>query len=297
MPYTELCPPVSPTKTSRRHLILPLGCTAVLFILLVVLRDGGTKGHLLASYGLFWVFYIVYVISGTKTNPVVYFVPALIVVAEFITPFATPFFYLFRTILPGSASSNPTLVQTFVGSGLMEELMKSLPALIGLYLAKRLTTSNSPASGYLSSFRCSTPIEGMLIGLAAGAGFVYVDVCYHVVPSSGIYEPNAEYPEISPVGFILLSQRVLSGVVSHIFWTSISGFFIGLCARHSRNLVPLLLAAWLVPAALHTFWNLSPHLGNEGRWLKVVLSSATFLVCFAIARKPGPRGHGYSASS
>ena len=113
MPNTELCPPVSPTKTSRRHLILPLGCTAVLFILLVVLRDGGTKGHLLASYGLFWVFYIGYVISGTKTNPVVYFVPALIVVAEFITPFRNPVLLFIPHHSAGSSSPNPTLVQTF----------------------------------------------------------------------------------------------------------------------------------------------------------------------------------------
>ena len=123
------------------------------------------------------------------------------------------------------------------------------------------------------------------------------DVCYHVVPSSGIYEPNAEYPEISPGGFILLSQRVLSGVVSHIFWTSISGFFIGLCARHLRNLVPLLLAVGLYRPRCTRFGICPPTLVTRGRWLKVVLSSATFLVCFANNPETGARGHGYSASS
>lgn len=268
------------TSTFRRQAIFPICVTAAGIVLLVVLRDDGTTTHVITACLLLWVFQVAYFFSRLKVNPAAYLLPALFVWAEFTTLFAVPFFYLFRNILPGTVSSDPNLLQTFFGSGLMEELMKSLPALLGLYLARRTADSGGPAAGFFDALRCSTPMKGMMIGFAAGVGFVYVDVCYHVIASSGIYVLNIEYPHIDLGEFQRLSQRILSGVVSHVFWTSSAGFFIGLAAKSSRYLIASLLTAWLLPAALHTFWNMASYVGNDGRWLKVVISLAVFAGCF-----------------
>jgi RsiW-degrading membrane proteinase PrsW (M82 family) len=286
----EIFPPhSSAVRIPRSTIFFPLGFTALVLVLLVVLKNDADKSGVLTAYLLFWFLFAAYICSGIKTNLIAYIFPGLFVYAEFTTPLATPFFYLFRTVLPGSPPPNPglfdTVSSTFIGSGLMEELMKALPVLIGLYLAKRPTTFGKSADGYLNSLRCSTPMEGMMVGFAAGAGFVFVDTLYHVVPDSGLYVENPDNFGNGLDGFVLLCQRVLQGLISHVFWTSISGFFIGLCARHPRYLPILLATAWVLPAGLHTLWNLSPYLGGGTRWIKVGLPLLLFVACFIRARQ------------
>lgn len=290
MPDPEtFSPPSSSVRDPGSKILLPLGFTAIVLVLLVVLKDDADKSRALTAYLLFWLLYAAYICSGIKTHLIAYIFPALFVYAEFTTPFARPFFYLFRTLLPGSPSPNPSLLDTvfstFVGSGLMEEFMKALPVLVGLYLARRPATSGKSADGYLNSLRCSTPMEGMMIGFAAGAGFVFVDTLYHVVPDSGLYVANPAYFGSGLDGFFLLGQRVLQGLTSHMLWTSISGFFIGLSARHPRYLLISLATAWVLPAGLHTLWNVSPYLGGGARWIKVGLPLLLFVACFIGARR------------
>jgi RsiW-degrading membrane proteinase PrsW (M82 family) len=262
-----------------------IGTTALALCLFIAMQSNAGKSNVLAAYTLFLFFFAAYVSSAIKTNLLIYPFPPLVVYALFTTPAATPFFYVFRTLLPGSPSPNPSLFSlassAFIGSGLMEELMKSIPTLIGLGLARHIGHEK------LSALR-SMPMQGLLIGFAAGAGFVYVDTLYHVLPGNGVYVANVDNSAFSNSGlegYLHLLQRALSGVFSHVLWTSVSGFFIGLAARDSRSPATFLAIAWLLPAFFHTLWNLAPFLGNWVRWIKVVFPLLTFIACIVRARQ------------
>lgn len=267
--------------------IFLLALTAIVLGLLIAMKSDAHSGQLCVAYLLFCFFYALHLASGIRVHPVAYILPSLFVYVEFTTPLATLFFYFFRTVLPGSPSTDPSLsnalLSTFIGSGLMEELMKSVPALIGLLLASRPKTAVNSSARLLNLLRCSTPMRGMLIGVAAGAGFVFVDIFYQVTPHSGIYVMSQRHFAGGIEEFTALSQRVVSGITSHVVWTGISGFFIGLSARHPRYLAILLATAWLLPAAFHTVWNVSAFLG-EWRWVKLTLPLPTFVACFLIAK-------------
>jgi RsiW-degrading membrane proteinase PrsW (M82 family) len=270
----------------HNNILLLLGITAVALCLFVALRSNSDKSSALAAYVLFSAFFAAHICSAIRTNLLVYAFSAPVVYALFTTSAAIPFFYLFRTVLPGSPPPNPNLLDlassAFVGSGLMEELMKSIPALFGVCLARRLITEGKPL------LRRSIPTHGMLIGFAAGAGFVYVDTLYHVLPDSGVYVANTDNSAFSSSGlegYVHLLERILSGIFSHVLWTSISGFFIGLASRDLRFWPILLTIAWVLPASFHTLWNLSPFLGAWARWIKVLLPMVTFIACFIRARQ------------
>jgi RsiW-degrading membrane proteinase PrsW (M82 family) len=288
----------SATPALGGRILLPLGFTAIALVALLVLRPETGRNEMLAAYLLFCVFYPVWIATGRTAGLLAYLVPALLVFLEFTTPFAIPFSVVFRSILPGRLPPDPSLadlaVSALVGSGLMEELMKSLPALLGLGLALGLEPSlirlRAAADGsavlrQIDPLRCSGPVQGLLIGLAAGAGFVYLDILYQVVPASGVYVPKPEPVTAGMAGLAELAQHVLSGALSHMVWTGLSGFFIGVAARRPRSAALWLAIAWLLPALLHAFWNVAPHLGSAARWLKVALPLLMAGACVVAARR------------
>jgi RsiW-degrading membrane proteinase PrsW (M82 family) len=279
-------------------IFLPLAFTVGIIILFIAMRDLAYGSRALVAYLLFCSVYIMYIASGLGISFIVFPILASIVYIEFTTPLATPFFQFFRIFLVGHASTHSAqfniVLSAFIGSGLMEELMKSLPAFIGLLLAMQTWPSNAARGSFFRSFRCSTPMEGMMIGFSAGALFVYIDICYHVIPTSGVYAINDLTDGLD--GFGSVFQQVTIGLVGHVLWTSCSGFFLGLSARHPRFLLVLLATAWLLPAAFHTFWNLAPLL-HGGRWIKIAIPSLTFLACFLTAKQIGEPGKPHYASA
>src|SRR5688572_29994462 len=70
----------------------------------------------------------------------IYMIPFIVVCAILATPIAAPYFIFFRQILPGNIDPQQQLpfVQKFIGmlfaAGLMEELLKATPILIGAWL-------------------------------------------------------------------------------------------------------------------------------------------------------------------
>jgi RsiW-degrading membrane proteinase PrsW (M82 family) len=296
----EIVPIPSSSGILPSRILFPLIVTAVTFVLLTLLKDNAGWTHVVTAYVLFLLFYAAHTYSGIKKTPAIYILPALFVYAEMTTSIATPFFYVFRTLLPGSPSQDPTFLNAiapaFFGSGLMEELMKAVPALLGLYLARRSTASDAPANRYFDWLRCSTPIEGVLIGLAAGAGFVYVEALYQIVPGTGHFVAN---PDNYYAGLVPLLERVRQGVLGNLTRAGISGFFIGLSARYPRSMLALLAVAWFLPALLHTLWNLSPYLdlGAAGSWLKNGVSFSIFAACLVWAKRMDARAKPLQAES
>ena len=116
----------------------------------------------------------------------------------------------------------------FFGAGLMEELMKAVPALIGLAIALRVpgNAANPQTSRYLDWLRVSSPLEGLMIGLAAGAGFIFVETLFQYVPNTvNTVTKTSGAGSGFANGFALLLPRVLQGVIGHMAWAGISGYF------------------------------------------------------------------------
>jgi RsiW-degrading membrane proteinase PrsW (M82 family) len=276
----------------KSGILIPLGVTAAVCILLFSLSNFYQIMYVFSAYLLFCIFYAAYVYSGIQKPVLIYIIPVAIVYFELTPSILGPLIYVFRTILPGATPEHPAFLNTFVsmffGAGLMEELMKAVPALIGLSIALRtpVNTTNAPTSRYLDWMRVSAPLEGLMIGLAAGAGFIFVETLFQYVPNmvdtvaktSGTGSGFAN-------GFALLLPRVLQGVIGHMAWAGISGYFIGLVARYPRSVIKLLAIGWLVPASLHALWNSSSYLGGIGMWVSGAITLFIFVGCLLKAKQ------------
>jgi RsiW-degrading membrane proteinase PrsW (M82 family) len=69
-------------------------------------------------------------------------------------------------------------VKMFFHAGLPEELLKALPVAVGVYLGMKLTQPRSP----LWALRVTEPLDGILIGAAAGLGFAFAETIFQYVP-------------------------------------------------------------------------------------------------------------------
>src|SRR5205085_2201216 len=150
-----------------------------------------------------------------------------------------------RKILPGGepwgTSFVPTFVNMFFGAGLCEEALKATPILLALLLAYRLggpsdkptpsllqlLTGKASMSDILGALAIRGPLDGLLMGFAAGAAFILVETLYQYVPNQIVNMQKAANNDIWAgylFGIGLLIPRVLQGVAGHMAWAGIFGY-------------------------------------------------------------------------
>ncbi len=281
----------------KSGLLIPAVATAVASCVLFIIPFSQyyLKLDVTTAYLLFALFYAAYAYSGLRKNFLIYLLPCIIIYFELRTPLLNLLIYIFRTILPGETDGVtgfiPTFVGYFFGAGMMEELIKAVPGLIGMSIALQARSmqarSNQPASaGFPDWLKVKTPLEGILIGMAAGAAFIFIETLYQYVPDTieAVTKAGGEGLGIA-AGFALMLPRVLNGVVGHMCWGGISGYFIGLAALYPRSIVKLLAVGWLVPAVLHGLWDAASELGPIGMWISAALSLAVLIPCFLKAKQ------------
>ena len=269
---------------SKSGILIPLGVTAAVTVALFAaysMSFSGTKAaflngmadmmYIVALYLLFCLFYAVYAYSGIRKSFFIYLIPAAItffVLSQPIGKYSIFFYfaYPFRHILPGNPfAPAPNLIikimHFFFGAGLLEELVKALPGLLGLTAA--LTMMRNPArakpAGIVRWLVVTTPLEGLMLGVASGAGFIFSETLFQYVPGQIAKVTHLAGLGVGvAAGFGLLLPRVLQGSIGHMAWAGISGYFIGLAARYPRSMIKLLLIGWLTAAVLHTLWDALP---------------------------------------
>lgn len=275
----------------KSGILIPAAVTALACVLLFTISNFYQIMYVFSAYLLFAIFYAAYAYSGSVKPFFAFLVPFAILYFELTTPVLGAFIYVFRHILPGDTPKDAGFVGTFVtmffGAGLMEELMKAVPALIGLQLALRSSPPTTDLKGRLvDALTVRTPLDGIMIGLAAGAAFIYVETLYQYVPNTVTQVAKTHGAGSGFAnGFALLFPRVLHGVVGHMAWAGISGYFIGLAARYPGSLVKLLAIGWLAPSLLHAFWNSSSHIGQAGMYLSAAASLVVFVACLLKAKQ------------
>lgn len=241
--------------------------------------------NVLATFVVSVIFLAIYVYSGEHKNPLWYLWPAFLTCAQMIFVFKY-YEYLFRTLLPGNMKGDflQTLVGSFFGAGMAEELLKAVPALIGLLIAWAFRAAHRRGNAFTRGFTVEGPIDAMLMGAAAGAGFTVIETMFQYVPNViKAFQGNATG---YLYGLSLLIPRVLMGVIGHMAWASIFGYFIGLCVNHRRSAIYLIPVGWVMAALLHGFWNSADKLHpTYGGYVSAAFTMLIYISCLMKARQ------------
>ena len=281
---TQLFPILSTGKELARKAYLVPGIITVGFVVLMFAAVGQPIAFnlLLATYLVGVAYYLVYQLCG-KHKPWWVLLGALgIMVLILRSPILATFIVLFRQILPGrlplpdeSVSFFRLITGMFFGAGLMEELLKALPVL-GAYWFGR-----SMRSPWREQIGVWEPLDGILLGTAAAAGFTLVETL-------GQYVPDIEQQSGSLEGLQLLIPRVLGSVAGHIAYSGYLGYFIGLSVLKPRKRWPILGIGYLSAAVLHALWNAAGTINALFLMIVGVMSYAFLAAAILKARQLSP---------
>lgn len=248
---TQLFPILSTGKELAHKAYLVPGIITVGFVVLMFAAVGQPIAFnlLLATYLVGAAFYLVYQLCG-KRKPWWVLAAALgVMVLILRSPILPAFIVVFRQILPGrlpapgeSVSFLSLITGMFFGAGLMEELLKAIPVLLAYWCGRWV---RSPWQEKIGVWE---PLDGILLGTAAAAGFTLVETL-------GQYVPEIEQQSGSLEGLQLLIPRVLGSVAGHIAYSGYLGYFIGLSVLKPRKRWSILSIGYLSAAILHALWN------------------------------------------
>jgi len=222
--------------------------------------------------------------------------PALVLAAILMTPLGAPFFFFFRTILPGGSGMTgakdfiTVFIGMFFGAGLMEELMKAVPILIGAALTiwgAKMRQTLSPTLYDL--IRVRGPLDAVSMALGSGAAFVFIETWGQYVPNivgqvlkgSGGKEVLGAFG----VGLMLLLPRVFNALAGHIGYAIVFAYFIGLAVIRPKGAIKLLAIGWVVASVLHGLWNSVAHIPGIGNILQYVIAILTVVAMIACVLK------------
>ena len=303
-------PPLARPDALTRSELLPLGSTRINILrsraLLPFVLTGATcvglfyaliniPGYkisiymnILAVFIVLMMFIGLYLYSGERKNILWYGFPAVLVALQLEFTFKY-YYYVTRKWLPGdteaAAATFPgKFVSNVFGPGLSEEFLKAGALFLGLALAAWLRRSGGRGNALIRGLALEGPIDGMLVGAASGGAFILIETMVQ-------YVPNAVRGGASPAagavqGLMLLIPRVLNGVVGHMAYAGIVGYFAGLAVSHPRATFRLLALGYGLAALLHGFWNSSYFLSPTfGFALSALLTGTIFFACFMKARQ------------
>lgn len=295
------------TRFWKSKVLVPALATVATTMLLFTsgsssLDDFWNYAFILGLFIVFMIFYALYIYGGSRKPLWVFAFPFLLTVVFFLPPLGFIVFNgiatLFRDILPGGevqpgSPFSDHFVSHFFGAGMCEELFKALPVFIMIwmgYLAK--SRMDRPVGRFLEKVSVSTPLDGLLAGAAAGAGFIAFETFgqyYMNTFASTAAALNNEYAGVA-AALQLAIPRALQGLVGHMAWAGIFGYFIGLALRRPSLSVPLILFGWIVPSAMHGFWNAGAiSLGSWAMWASGMTTIVFFLATLLKARQLEPR--------
>ncbi|MBW4487732.1 MAG: PrsW family intramembrane metalloprotease [Trichocoleus desertorum ATA4-8-CV12] len=281
---TQLFPILSTGKELARKAYLVPGIITVGFVVLMFAAVGQPIAFnlLLATYLVGVAYYLVYQLCGKRKPWWVLFGALGIMVLILRSPILSTFIVFFRQVLPGHlpTPNEPVgffrlIISMFFGAGLMEELLKALPVLTAYWLGRLV---RSPWREQIGVWE---PLDGILLGTAAAAGFTLVETL-------GQYVPEIEQQSGSLEGLQLLIPRVLGSVAGHIAYSGYLGYFIGLSVLKPRKRWSILGIGYLSAAILHALWNAAGTINALLLMIVGVVSYAFLAAAILKARQLSP---------
>jgi RsiW-degrading membrane proteinase PrsW (M82 family) len=254
--------------------VLAAVITPLLFNLMGGALDGQdvqTRMNSMITIGIIAVFFLLMVIQLTVYLYVkpgrslfVYLLTFVVVATILGTPLGQPYFIFFRQILPGQidpAQPYPfpiKFIKMFIAAGLLEELLKATPILIGAWLtlaaAKSPSLTTNPAYKLL---HVRGPVDGALMGVFAGGGFIFLETAFDYIPrlSNQVLQQTQDPMAAVAMGMMLLLPRVFGGLVGHMAYSGLFGYFIGLSVIRPKQMWQLLAIGYVSSAVIHALWN------------------------------------------
>ena len=129
-----------------------------------------------------------------------------------------------------------------LGVGVPEELFKAVP----MFVAMAITLQGSEP--WRTRCKVGEPLDGVLIGAASAAGFIYA-------------ETLGQYVQMRPDALTqleLVIPRVIDAITGHIAYSAIFGYYLGLAMRYPAQRTRLMLTGLLIAAVLHGTWDSLP---------------------------------------
>ncbi|MGB7242867.1 MAG: PrsW family glutamic-type intramembrane protease [Sulfitobacter sp.] len=212
-------------------------------------------GLVTIGYILLTILALIYVYARTDRPFWHFIVPAVFVYAALMTPLGAPYFTIFRGWLdPQWVNGNSFMshfIYMFFAAGLMEELMKNTTTLLGAVLFVKYASLRQNNAGVFDILAIRGPLDGLLMGVVGGAMFIFVETGFQYFPKQFAQQATAEN---LLSGLMLLLPRTISGMVGHMGWAGILGYFIGLWVLRPSTW-KYMLYAWIVVSGLHAMWN------------------------------------------
>jgi len=254
--------------------ILAALVTPLIFSLMAPALDGAdarTRLGAMTLIGIVAVFFLlmliqlmVYLYTKPGRQLGIYMIPFIIVAVLLATPLSAPYFIIFREILPGQIDPQQQypfvekFIKMFFAAGLMEELMKATPILLGAWLTtlawKSPAFTNNPAYKLL---HVRGPVDGALMGVFAGGGFIFLETAFDYIPrlANQVLQQTNDPGSAVAMGMMLLLPRVFGGIVGHMAYSGLFGYFIGLAVIRPAQKWKLLAIGWLSSSVIHALWN------------------------------------------
>lgn len=147
----------------------------------------------------------------------------------------------------------------FAGPGLREEFLKAIPALIAAALTVWAAQARWLPRRVFDLVRVRGPLDGVLMGFAAGCGFLFFETSGQYINEVLAADYNQSHNIQAAMGdaLLLLLPRVANGWAGHSAWAAVTGYAIGLAVIRPRGGWRIVLVAYLVAAALHGLWDSS----------------------------------------
>lgn len=248
-----------------------------------------TFGLIVIGWLLVSLLLVIYLYSRTD-RPVWHFLPpAIFICAMLMTPLGVPYFIIFRSILPGNylLQGNPQDISipahflgNFFAAGLMEELMKTTTVIIGALLMVKYARLRPSSPIAFDAIAIRNPLDGLLMATVGGAAFIFIETGFQYFPKQFGQNPTAE-GLLS--GLMLLLPRTISGMVGHMGWAGITGYFVGLVVLRP-SAWRYAIYAWIGTALIHAAWNTSSYIPVLG-YLATAVTAVVYVACLLKARQ------------
>lgn len=258
--FTQIFPLASTARqlAQQAYLIPAIATIVTVALMFAAIGNVAVFNILLAAYLSGAAYYYIYRLCN-KNKPWWVITSCIILTAlMLISPVLDAFVYIFRELLPGQIPQNgeaialPLLIlQMFIGAGLMEELLKSLPLFVFLGLGKVVPFPWNKRIGIYE------PLDGILLGAAVAVGFTLIETLGQYVPNIASQATLSAAESSELLGLQLLIPRILGAVAGHIAYSGYLGYFIGLGILKPRKRWRILLIGYLTASSLHTLWNVT----------------------------------------
>jgi len=253
---TQLIPILSTGKDlKKKAFLVPASLTVIFVVLMFATINTELFNTVLAFYIGGLAYYFIYQLCGKSKPWWLLVLSMMTTIILLFTPIWELIAIIFRDILPGNIEENQgffqSLIGHFFGAGMAEELLKSIPIFLALFVSKFF---NSPHREKIGVYE---PLDGILIGSASALGFTLLETL-------GQYVPNFQDLYGDLAGLQLLIPRILGSVAGHMAYTGYFGYFIGLSVLKPRQASVILPIGYLSSALLHGLWNATGSIGSIG---------------------------------